>query len=81
MGSHSSLRGGGSERGDLCMDCRECNRVLPLKVTAEAEKSHGGLVSAAEERELNAWKTFEVFQLMNMRTPSKSIVDSRWAFT
>ena len=50
-------------------------------MTEEEEKSHGGLGSAAEERELNAWQKIAAFQPMGERDPSTSIVDIRLALT
>ena len=42
---------------------------------------HGGVVSAAKEREISARKKFMVFEAVEGRAPSKSIVDTRRALT
>ena len=57
------------------------NRVLGQGFTEEEEKLHGGLSSAAMEREPNAWENFKALQPPRRRTPSKSVVDTRWALT
>ena len=45
----------------------------------EEDELHGGPVSAATERGLNAWMKFKVFQPMKGRTPSEVTADTRWA--
>ena len=49
--------------------------------TEEKKKLRGGLMSTADERELNDWKTLKVFQPFNGFTPSKLTVDARRALT
>ena len=38
-----------------------------------------GLVSAAKKGELNDWRKFKIYRPLKGLTPSKSIVDARWA--
>ena len=55
-----------------------CNRVLDQELTVEGGKSHGGPVSATKEGRLNDRKKFKVFQSLKGRTPSRSVVGTRW---
>ena len=57
------------------------NRVLGQGFTEEEEKLHGGMPSAAMEREPDAWGNFKALRPPRRRTHSKSVADTRWALT
>ena len=56
---------------------RGVRQILP----EEKGKSHGGPASAAKKRKLNYWKKFKIPHELRSGSPSKSIVEARWALT
>ena len=62
-------------------DSESCSRVSGLELPGEEGEVYGGLVSAEEEKELNAEYKFKVPQRLKSGPPSKSIVDTSRALS
>ena len=54
------------------------SRVSGPELTEEAGKFHVGLVGAAKERELNAWKKFKVCEPVKEGAVADSVAGTRW---
>ena len=55
-----------------------CNRVLGQELSEAEEAVNEDLVRAAEEKELDAWKSFAVFEPIKAGDLGKSAADTRW---
>ena len=53
----------------------ECIRVSGQESTGEEDRAHADLVKTAKEREVHAWKQFEVYSPVQMGSQTKGVVD------
>ena len=58
-----------------------CNKTLGQELFADEDKLYEAVAKTAEDRELEAWKRFKVFEPVSMGAPSKAIVDTLWVST
>ena len=77
--SHSLVDG--SENAISAWMAEECNRVLGQELTPDEELQCPEMVQDGKERELNAWKQFNVFSSVDDGSVTKKIIDSRWVLT
>ena len=57
------------------------NRVLSRELSAEAAEQHTGVALAAEIKELDSWKEFDVFESRRDREVSNQVARTRWVLT
>ena len=57
------------------------DRALGEELSQEEERKYAPLAKVAQERELAAWKEFNVFCLVAQATIKKTIVNTRWVWT